>query len=129
MTHPLVTIEETATVQPQKIQTTHVGGINYGAALVEMFADENGEATKVKQLQAMAQVITYEEFSKAVKHAKDIADATDKANGFVKAEGAKSGDAYTITFTRKNPGEGKAVPFGLAIHGDHASGRFHQTCS
>ena len=94
MTHPLVTIEETATVQPQKIQTTHVGGINYGAALVEMFADENGEATKVKQLQAMAQVITYEEFSKAVKHAKDIADATDKANGFVKAEGAKGQDAY-----------------------------------
>ncbi len=42
-----------------------------------------------------------------------------------KAEGAKSGDTYTVTFTRKNPGEGKVVPFGLAIHGDHASGRFH----
>lgn len=42
-----------------------------------------------------------------------------------KAEGAKAGDTYTVTFTRKNPGEGKAVPFGLAIHGDHASGRFH----
>jgi hypothetical protein len=43
----------------------------------------------------------------------------------VKAEGAKSGDAYTVTFTRKNPGEGKAVPFGIAIHADHATGRFH----
>ena len=42
-----------------------------------------------------------------------------------KAEGAKSGDTYTVTFTRKNPGEGKVIPFGLAIHGDHASGRFH----
>lgn len=42
-----------------------------------------------------------------------------------KAEGAKSGDTYTVTFTRKNPGEGKVVPFGLAIHGDNASGRFH----
>ena len=42
-----------------------------------------------------------------------------------KAEGAKAGDSYTITFTRKNPGEGKTVPFGIAIHGDNASGRFH----
>lgn len=41
------------------------------------------------------------------------------------AEGSKSGDTYTVTFTRKNPGEGKSVPFGIAIHGDHASGRFH----
>jgi hypothetical protein len=43
----------------------------------------------------------------------------------VKAEGAKTGDAYTVTFTRKNPGEGKRVPFGIAIHADHAMGRFH----
>ena len=42
-----------------------------------------------------------------------------------KAEGAKAGDTYTVTFTRKNPGEGKSVPFGLAIHGDNSSGRFH----
>lgn len=42
-----------------------------------------------------------------------------------KADGAKSGDTYTITFTRKNPGEGKVIPFGFAIHSDHASGRFH----
>ena len=43
----------------------------------------------------------------------------------VKAEGGKSGDGYTITFTRKNPGEGKAVPFGVAIHADNSHGRFH----
>jgi len=42
-----------------------------------------------------------------------------------KVEGGKSGDAYTLTFTRKNPGEGKTVPFGVAIHADNASGRFH----
>ena len=42
-----------------------------------------------------------------------------------KAEGSKSGDAYTVTFTRKNPGEGKVVPFGFAIHADNAAGRFH----
>ena len=41
------------------------------------------------------------------------------------AEGGKSGDTYTVTFTRKNPGEGKTVPFGLAIHADHSTGRFH----
>ncbi|WP_027996291.1 ethylbenzene dehydrogenase-related protein [Simplicispira psychrophila] len=42
-----------------------------------------------------------------------------------KAEGTKAGDTYTITFTRNNPGEGKTIPFGFAIHDDHASGRFH----
>ena len=49
----------------------------------------------------------------------------DGGSAGVKAEGAKSGDTYTVTFTRKNPGEGKAVPFGIAIHADHATGRFH----
>lgn len=46
----------------------------------------------------------------------------------VKAEGSKAGDTYTVTFTRKLNGalgEGKAVPFGVAVHADHAAGRFH----
>ena len=48
----------------------------------------------------------------------------------VTAEGTKSGDTYTVTFTRKlaggvNLAPGKAVPFGVAIHADHAGGRFH----
>jgi hypothetical protein len=43
------------------------------------------------------------------------------------AEGAKAGDTYTVTFTRKLAGgvtlaAGKAVPFGIAIHADN-SGR------
>jgi hypothetical protein len=37
-----------------------------------------------------------------------------------KAEASKSGDTYTVTFTRKNPGEGKAVPFGIAVHADNS---------
>lgn len=48
----------------------------------------------------------------------------------VAAEGAKSGDTWTVTFTRKLAGgavmaPGKAVPFGIAIHADNAAGRFH----
>jgi hypothetical protein len=46
------------------------------------------------------------------------------------AEGAKAGDTYTVTFTRKLAGgvtlaTGKAVPFGIAIHADNSGGRFH----
>ena len=60
---------------------------------------------------------------------------TDKRNmeggkAGVTAEGAKSGDTWTVTFTRKlaggvNLAPGKAVPFGVAIHADNAAGRFH----
>ena len=43
---------------------------------------------------------------------------------------AKSGDTYTVTFTRKlaeanRLGRRQTVPFGVAIHADHAVGRFH----
>jgi len=52
----------------------------------------------------------------------------------VDAKGEKKGDTWTVTFTRKLSGgegdvalaEGKTVPFGFAIHDDHAGGRFHQ---
>ena len=60
---------------------------------------------------------------------------TDKRNmeggkAGVTAEGAKAGDTYTVTFTRKlaggvNLAAGKAVPFGVAVHADNAGGRFH----
>lgn len=48
----------------------------------------------------------------------------------VTAEGAKSGDTWTVTFTRKlaggvNLAAGKAVPFGVAVHADSSGGRFH----
>lgn len=56
--------------------------------------------------------------------------AMDGGKAGVTAEGSKAGDTYTVTFTRKLAGgvalaEGKSVPFGIAVHADHASGRFH----
>ncbi|MCK9284417.1 MAG: ethylbenzene dehydrogenase-related protein [Rhodocyclaceae bacterium] len=56
--------------------------------------------------------------------------AMDGGKADARAEGSKSGDTYTVTFTRKLAGgvamgEGKAIPFGIAIHADHATGRFH----
>lgn len=71
---------------------------------------------------------------KSAKGAKAVdGSVTDKRNmdggtAGVKAEGAKAGDTYTVTFTRKLSGalgEGKAVPFGVAVHADHSTGRFH----
>jgi len=46
----------------------------------------------------------------------------------VQATGENKGGAVTVTFTRKLNGalgEGKTVPMGVAIHADHATGRFH----
>lgn len=61
-----------------------------------------------------------------------VTDSRSMENGKagVKAEGSKSGDTYTVTFTRKLTGgvvlaEGKVVPFGIAVHADKAVGRFH----
>jgi hypothetical protein len=71
---------------------------------------------------------------KSAKGAKAVdGSVTDKRNmeggtAGVKAEGATSGDTTTVTFTRKLSGalaDGKSVPFGIAVHADHASGRFH----
>ena len=71
---------------------------------------------------------------KSAKGAKVVdGSVTDKRNmeggtAGVKAEGSKAGDTYTVTFTRKLSGalaEGKATPFGVAVHADHATGRFH----
>ncbi len=58
---------------------------------------------------------------------------TDKRNmeggsAGVSATGENKGGEYTVTFTRKLSGAvaaGKAVPMGIAIHTDHATGRFH----
>jgi hypothetical protein len=63
--------------------------------------------------------------AKAVDGSVSSARKMDGGTAGVKAEGAKSGDTYTVTFTRKNPGEGKSVPFGIAVHADNSSGRFH----
>ena len=58
-----------------------------------------------------------------------VLDASDPKLASVAHSGALAkGETYTVTFTRKLSGtlaEGKATPFGVAIHSDHASGRFH----
>ena len=56
--------------------------------------------------------------------------AMDGGKAGVKAEGNKSGDTWTVTFTRKLAGgvalaAGKPVQFGIAVHADNAGGRFH----
>jgi hypothetical protein len=71
---------------------------------------------------------------KSAKGAKAVdGSVSDKRNmeggtAGVKAEGDNKAGVYTVTFTRKLSGalaEGKAVPFGVAVHADHATGRFH----
>lgn len=52
----------------------------------------------------------------------------DGGTAGVSATGENKGGVYTVTFTRKLNGalgEGKTVPFGVAVHADHAAGRFH----
>ncbi|MDX9706240.1 MAG: ethylbenzene dehydrogenase-related protein [Azospira sp.] len=46
----------------------------------------------------------------------------------VQATGENKGGEYTVTFTRKLNGAvtaGKTVPFGVAVHADKSTGRFH----
>jgi hypothetical protein len=46
----------------------------------------------------------------------------------VKVEGGRAGDLVTVTFTRKFGGavaENRTLPFGIAVHTNHASGRMH----
>ena len=94
MEHALVTIEQTATVQPAVVVGLNGGHVNYGVDLVTMYAVDDIAETKVQKLAEMAKVITTAEFSDAIKAAKSIADAMDKANGFVKAEGSKGQAMY-----------------------------------
>jgi hypothetical protein len=48
----------------------------------------------------------------------------DGGQAGAKAEGGKNGDTWTVTFSRKLPAT-PTVHFGLAVHADHAGGRFH----
>jgi len=53
---------------------------------------------------------------------------SEGGNAGVQTTGENKGGEYTVTFTRKLSGAvaaGKAVPMGVAIHADKASGRFH----
>lgn len=64
-----------------------------------------------------------------------VAEARVNSGGkaLVKAEGENKAGVYTVTFTRKLTGgdgdlaltEGKSVPFGIAVHTDKTTYRFH----
>lgn len=94
--HPLTVIEQHAPAAPaaRVVSSSGIDAANAGKQLVEMFADETGEATKVQAIQAMALSLTCGEFTDAVKKAKEIADSIDSLNGFKPAEGAKGSDRY-----------------------------------
>lgn len=94
MEHALVKIEQNAPAA--SVQQPPVSHAAHSAAqeLVEMFADDSAEAAKVDKLRNMATAMTCDEFAKAIKAAKDLADTIDSANGFKKPEGAKGQAAY-----------------------------------
>lgn len=114
LVHPLVTIEQTGVVQTSK-EAPKQATIGNAQTLVEMFADETGEVTKVKQLQAMAGELTCEEFADAVRKAKEIADSIDKLNGFQPKADAKGAAKYGPKRALLGPrlSEAKAL-FGVA---------------
>lgn len=81
-----------------EVQALRTGTINHGAAIYSTFvaeADKQG-LTQMETIRAIAldAGISCVEFDKAIKDAQEMASATDKANGFVKAEGAKGQDTY-----------------------------------
>ena len=73
--------------------------------------------------------------SNGEKHDGYVADkrVMDGGKALVDARGEKKGDTWTVTFTRKFTGgegdvalaPGQTVNFGMAIHDDSATGRFH----
>lgn len=90
-------------VSPEALNTPalvglKVGHINHGAAIYSTFvaeADKQGltQMETIREI-ALTSKLSCVEFAAAVKAAQEMADATDKANGFVKPVGAKGQDNY-----------------------------------
>lgn len=83
-------------VSPEAMNTgapvsLRTGSVNHGVTLFETFGDESAEQGKVNTIRQMAidYGLTCEEFAKHCNHAIEMADASDKANGFQPSEGAK----------------------------------------
>ena len=74
-----------------------VGHMNHASALFGIYvvdADKEG-INKLEAIQAIANAgLSYVEFSAQFKKAQEMADSADKANGFVKPEGAKGAENY-----------------------------------
>lgn len=98
MEHQLATIESKvspAAIAAGSSAALKTGHINYGADLYQAFAAEATESTKVKVLISIAGAgLTPDEFKAQCKKAQEMADATDKANGFTYGEDAKGTDKY-----------------------------------
>lgn len=87
-----------AAIQAGGVPALKVGHINHGAAIYSTFvaeADKQGltQMETIREI-ALTSKLSCVEFSAAIKAAQEMCDATDKANGFVKPEGAKGQDNY-----------------------------------
>lgn len=97
MENVIVRIQECSpeAVQEAKQHELKSSQISHAAELFRTFAAED-DSTKVKCLEKLAihYGLTTEEFKKQCKDAQDIADTTDKANGFTPSPDAKGVDKY-----------------------------------
>jgi hypothetical protein len=71
-----------------------VGNSSVGFDLVEMYASEATETTRISKIRAMAENLTCEQFKASCKDAQKRASDIDTAAGFKAAEGAKGQDQY-----------------------------------
>ncbi|MCB1889333.1 MAG: hypothetical protein KDH20_17130 [Rhodocyclaceae bacterium] len=98
----------------------------------------NKDKTKYVEGGSLASGVFYDLIqwrSNGEKHDGYIAEkrVMDGGTALVDAKGEKQGDTWTVTFTRKLTGgegdvalaSGQTVNFGMAIHDDSATGRFH----
>lgn len=87
-----------AAIQAGGTEALKTGHINHGAALYSTFvieADKQGltQMETIREI-ALTAKLSCTEFAAAIKGAQELADTMDKANGFVKPEGAKGQDNY-----------------------------------
>lgn len=89
------------------------GAINHAATLVETFASEESETTKVVVLRQMATDygLTCDEFAKSCKRAQELASAIDQGNGFIESDEVRYGPKRRLLNQRLS--EAKQI-FGVA---------------
>lgn len=97
MNHVLATIAESGMLTTPTPVALATGHVNHASALFGIYvvdADKEG-INKLEAIQAIANAgLSYVEFSASFKKAQEMADSADKANGFVKPEGAKGQENY-----------------------------------
>lgn len=97
MNHVLATIAESGMLTTPTPVALATGHVNHASALFGIYvvdADKEG-INKLEAIQAIANAgLSYVEFSASFKKAQEMADSADKANGFVKPDGAKGQECY-----------------------------------